>query len=197
MRIGLLGGSFNPIHNGHIALGTTMLSAMSLNEVWYLVSPQNPLKRHSTELIDENIRLKIVSAALEGYPHLVASDYEFRLKRPSYTWNTLQHLKSDYPSYKFILIIGGDNLEKFHKWAHSQDILDNYEIAVYPRNQSDIPDWAHEHKNITIVDVPLIDISSTQLREMMRQEKDITPYMPQKAYHELLTNQPKAYRNND
>ncbi|MBO5613841.1 MAG: nicotinate (nicotinamide) nucleotide adenylyltransferase [Prevotella sp.] len=134
MRIGLFGGSFNPIHNAHIALGTTMLSAMSLDEVWYLVSPRNPLKQHSTDLLDEEVRLHLTRLALEDYPRLRASDYEFHLPRPSYTWNTLQHLRQDYPQHEFVLIIGGDNYEKFHKWAHYQDILDNYEIAVYPRS---------------------------------------------------------------
>lgn len=185
MRIGIFGGSFNPIHNGHIALGTSMLSAMSLYEVWYLVSPQNPLKRTSAELIDETLRLRLVEAALDDHPHLVASDYEFHLQRPSYTWNTLNHLRKDYPQHQFVLIIGGDNLANFQRWAHHDDIIADYEIAVYPRSNSDIPEWVKSHDNIKVIDVPLIDISSTQLRQMIRSGEDVSPYMPRKVVSEV------------
>ncbi|MBQ9561162.1 MAG: nicotinate-nucleotide adenylyltransferase [Prevotella sp.] len=185
MRIGIFGGSFNPIHNGHIALGTSMLSAMSLYEVWYLVSPQNPLKRTSAELIDETLRLRLVEAALDDHPHLVASDYEFHLQRPSYTWNTLNHLRKDYPQHQFVLIIGGDNLANFLRWAHHDDIIADYEIAVYPRSNSDIPEWVKSHDNIKVIDVPLVDISSTQLRQMIRSGEDVSPYMPPKVVSEV------------
>lgn len=185
MRIGIFGGSFNPIHNGHIALGTTMLSAMSLYEVWYLVSPQNPLKRTSIDLIDENLRYHLVEVALTDHPHLVASDYEFSLQRPSYTWNTLQHLKVDYPQHDFVLIIGGDNLAKFHKWAHHDDILQNYEIAVYPRSDSSIPEWTTHYPNIHIIDVPMVNISSTQLRQMIKNNEDFSTFVPPQVASEV------------
>lgn len=184
MRIGLFGGSFNPIHNAHIALGTTMLSAMSLDEVWYMVSPQNPLK-NQTDLLDENIRLSLVSKALEDYPHLVPSDFEFSLQRPSYTWNTLLQLHKVYPMHKFVLIIGGDNLAKFHKWAHYKDLLLNYEIAVYPREGSSLPEWVMTTPNISIVDVPLLNISSTDIRNMIKKGEDITPFIPKKIVSEV------------
>lgn len=138
MRIGLFGGSFNPIHNGHVALGRKMLSAAALDEVWYMVSPQNPLKAASSDLAPEDVRLQLVQAALDDEPGLKASDYEFHLPRPSYTWSTLHHLQKDYPGAEFVLIIGGDNWECFDRWAHYEDILRNYEVVVYPRQGSEV-----------------------------------------------------------
>ena len=174
-----------------------MLSAMSLDEVWYLVSPRNPLKQHSTDLLDEEVRLHLTRLALEDYPRLRASDYEFHLPRPSYTWNTLQHLRQDYPQHEFVLIIGGDNYEKFHKWAHYQDILDNYEIAVYPRsNGDDNGNWNLNPSNLKpqtstlnsqlhIINVPLLPISSTMIRNKVRLGEDIRPYVPLKVALEV------------
>lgn len=208
MRIGIFGGSFNPIHNGHVALGRAMLSAVLLDEVWYMVSPRNPLKVQSSDLAPEEERFQITQAALSGEPGLVASDYEFHLPRPSYTWNTLQHLSQDYPAADFVLIIGGDNWDCFDKWAHYEDILKNYEVAVYPRkgmmtekvpkakSHSDVKTrsdtktsceadivtmtntvWG-EAKKVTFVDLPLMDVCSTQVREMIRSGNDISHLVP-------------------
>ena len=169
-----------------------MLKAMSLDEVWYLVSPQNPLKQNTT-LLDENIRLHLVQLALADHPHLIASDYEFHLPRPSYTWDTLQALKHDYPNDTFVLIIGQDNLERFDKWAHYEEILQNYQIAVYPRSEqgdqgaahSFAPSLLHSFTSISFIQMKKIDISSTEIREMIKEGKDITPYVPQKVAEEV------------
>ncbi len=177
MRIGIYGGSFNPIHNGHIILGKTMLEAMRLDEVWYMVSPQNPLKRDSGDLAPENDRLHLAKLALKGIPGLKASDYEFRLPRPSYTWNTLQCLEKDYPGIQFVLVIGGDNWACFDKWAHHDDILEKYEVAVFPREGADI-DRVNLPVNVTVVDVPLVNVTSTMLRKKIREGKDIRSYVP-------------------
>ena len=178
MRIGVFGGSFNPIHNGHIALGDSMLGAMSLDEVWYMVSPRNPLKGLSVELADEDVRLRWVEMALEGHPALMPSDYEFRLPRPSYTWNTLQHLRKDRPADEFVLIIGGDNISKFTRWANYRDILDGYAVAVYPRKGEVVPEWVGRVQNVTVTDMPLMDVSSTMIRAKVGRGEDISPYVP-------------------
>ncbi|MBQ0074855.1 MAG: nicotinate-nucleotide adenylyltransferase [Prevotella sp.] len=179
MRIGLFGGSFNPIHTGHITLGKTMLRVMCLDEVWYMVSPQNPWKV-SAELLDEQKRLTMVQTALEGEEGLRASDYEFHLPRPSYTWNTLQHLKQDLPDAEFVLIIGGDNWAQFDKWAHYEEILAQHEVAVFPREGAQI-DKTTLPDNVTVVDVPLVNVTSTQLREMIRRGEDIAAFVPEEV----------------
>lgn len=175
MKIGLFGGSFNPFHKGHLAIGREMLREVCLDEVWYMVSPQNPLK-HSEDLMDERFRYDMVSEALEGEKGLRAMDYEFALPRPSYTWNTLQCLHRDFPDDEFVLIMGGDNWENFHRWAHHDDILATHRIAVFPREGSAIPETLPP--NVMFVHVPLVNVTSTMLRAMLRHGEDISPFVP-------------------
>ena len=139
MNIGLFGGSFNPIHNGHVRLAKSLLQEAALDEVWFLVSPQNPFKQDQ-QLLDDDKRLQLVRLALKEEPQLMASDFEFHLPKPSYTWNTLQALEQEYPERKFTLLIGGDNWEAFDKWYRYEDILKRYPIIVYPREGSKVPD---------------------------------------------------------
>lgn len=179
MRIGLFGGSFNPIHNGHVILGKTMLKAMKLDEVWFVVSPQNPLKVNA-DLLEQEKRLMMVGKALEKEKALKASDYEFNLPKPSYTWNTLMNLKKDYPTDDFVLIIGGDNWTHFDKWAHHDDILREYEIAVFPR-ENEMIDKTALPENVTLVDVPLVNVTSTMLRAMIREGKNVEEYVPKEV----------------
>lgn len=185
-RVGLFGGSFNPIHNGHIAIGRTMLDALSLNEVWYMVSPENPWKRGADDLAPEEVRYATVKAALMGEGRLMASDYEFHLPKPSYTWNTLQHLERDYPDYQFVLIVGGDNWERFSGWAHAEEIAQRYEIAVFPRLGAELGEPSVRGGNIHIVNVPLIDITSTRIRQMLKNGEDVCELVP-KAILKMLT----------
>lgn len=175
MKIGLFGGSFNPIHNAHVKLASTICKEAGLDEVWFMVTPQNPLKRQEG-LMDEKDRLEMVRLALEKEPDLKASDYEFHLERPSYTWNTLQHLSKDYPENEFYIIIGGDNWDIFHHWAHHEEILRDYHIIVYPRKDSMI-DTATLPHSVSIFRMPEMDISSTMIRQMLRNGEDISPYV--------------------
>ena len=177
MNIGLFGGSFNPIHNGHVWLAEALLRETAIDEVWFMVSAQNPLKQNS-QLLDDSQRYRLVRLALEGHPRLQACDYEFHLPKPSYTWNTLQSLKKDFPQHVFTLLIGGDNWELFPKWYRYEDLLNEYPIVVYPRKDA-VVDFAPEaSSNVSFVKVPLIDISSTMIRERLRQGKSIRGLVP-------------------
>ena len=180
MRVGLFGGSFNPIHNAHIALASTICEQARLDEVWFMVSPQNPLKQ-AQDLLDENERYEMVKLALESQAKVLkASNYEFHLERPSYTWKTLRALKQDFPQHEFSLIIGGDNWVRFPRWAHSEEILANHHIYIYPREDSEI-DEATLPKNVHLIHTPKINITSTMLREMVRNGKDLSAFVPEKV----------------
>ncbi len=164
-RVGFFGGSFNPIHNGHIALARHLSDALGLDEVWFVVSPQNPLKRQD-ELLDDAARLLMVRAALEGEERLRPCGVELSLPRPSYTWRTLCHLRRTCPDCEFTLLIGGDNWANFAQWRNHEDIARNYRIAVYPRRGSAMPPVTE--RGVMAVDTPLIDISSTEVRRRIR-----------------------------
>lgn len=176
IRTGLFGGSFNPIHNGHIRLARHILMAAKLDEVWFMVSPQNPFKRQF-DLLDDAKRLELVELALGEEPRMKACDYEFRLPRPSYTWNTLQHLANDYPQRDFTLLVGGDNWANFSKWHHAGDIINECDIVVYPRSGSPV-DRKSLPPTVTVVETPLIDISSTEVRRRIRNGETIAGLVP-------------------
>jgi len=176
IKTGIYGGSFNPIHNGHIRLAKQLLRQAGLDEVWFVVSPQNPLKQHA-DLLDDHLRLEMVRRALEGMDGLVASDYEFHLPRPSYMWHTLQHLSVDYPERSFTLLIGGDNWERFGQWYEHDKILEHYPIAIYPRS-TNIIDESSLPPTVRLLHTKLIDISSTQIRERIRNGKGIRRLVP-------------------
>lgn len=177
-QIGVFGGSFNPIHTGHIHLARQILRKAHLDEVWFMVSPLNPFKKTSTDLLDDHLRLQMAEKALKDEKGLVASDYEFHLPKPSYTWSTLQHLTEDYPDFKFSLIIGADNWQVFDKWAKPDFILSHYNIIVYPRegyaiDRSAMPD------NVTLVDTELYPVSSTEIRQKVRNNESIDGLVPE------------------
>ena len=166
-KVGIFGGSFNPIPPGHIALAQAVLRQCGLDEVWLMVSPQNPLKRNDTDLLADDLRLEMAQKALEGVEGVVACDYEFHLPKPSYTWNTLQNLSKDYPDHRFTLLIGGDNWAHFQRWRHWKDILWHHDIIVYPRDAYP-----------GTIDVPLLPVSSTEIRERIRKGESIEGLVP-------------------
>lgn len=174
-RTGIFGGSFNPIHNGHLQLASQLRHAAQLDEVWLMVSPQNPLKQQADLMADE-LRLRWARMAVEHEPHIVASDYEFHLPRPSYTWNTLQALQCDFPERTFTLMIGGDNWHNFHQWYRADDILRQYPIVVYPRRGSDI---GPVPPGVSVVEATLMDISSTEIRRRLCQGESVSGLVPQ------------------
>jgi len=179
MKITLYFGSFNPINNGHLAIAHKVLKEKLSDELWLVVSPQNPLKDEEI-LWPEKDRLAMVKLAIEGSKGMKASDYEFHLPRPSYTYQTLLRLKQDFPQHTFNVLIGGDNLEAFDHWRDHQKILVEFGLIVYPRPGYENEELVH-HPNVTLLDAPLLDISSTEIRERLREKLSLIPLVPQKV----------------
>nr|WP_293565898.1 nicotinate (nicotinamide) nucleotide adenylyltransferase [Prevotella sp.] len=174
-KVGIFGGSFNPIHTGHIALAKSLCQQAGLDEVWLMVSPMNPFKKEATDLLTDKLRLEMAEQAIADEPKLKACDYEFHMPKPSYTWHTLQALSQDFPNVSFTLLIGGDNWTSFDKWFHHEDILSHYPIVVYPRKGCDI---GKVPSGVTIVETPLLNISSTEIRQRIKEGKSIHGMVP-------------------
>ena len=166
MQIGIYGGSFNPVHFGHVGLAKWVIENTDLDELWFLVSPNNPLKPAGL-LAPEDERLAAVQDAIKDIRGLVASDFEFSLPRPSYTANTLRALQQAFPQHAFTLLIGEDNLAIFDQWREYEYILHSFRIFVYPRKGAkvDCPSpFIHAPNIVFLKDAPYFDISSTQIR---------------------------------
>ncbi len=176
MKIGLFFGSFNPIHIGHLVISNYISEYSNLDELWLVVSPQNPLKNKKT-LLNEYDRFKMVELALCESEIIKPSDIEFRLPKPSYTIDTLTYLSEKYPSHKFILIMGTDNFDSFHKWKNSEIILENYQLLVYPRPGYSLGEYEN-HPNIKQIDAPLMEISSSFIRKAIKNNKNVQYFLP-------------------
>ena len=170
----LFGGTFDPLHNGHLAIAKSVLEQGLADEVWLLVTPCNPWKKDNN-LLDDQLRYDMVAQAVKDMEGIHASDFEFKLDKPSYTANTLRRISADYPDRKFILTIGADNWVKFHNWREADFIRSNYDIIVYPR-QGYEPDTLPD--GVTYLNCPLINISSTQIRQMVKDGTPINDYVP-------------------
>ena len=174
--VGIYGGSFNPIHNGHLALARQFIESMALDEVWFVVSPQNPFKV-GEPLLDDDKRLEMVRLALADETKMYATDVEFHLPRPSYMWNTLCQLSKDNPDCEFVLLIGGDNWTSFHRWYNADKLLRYYRIAVYPRRR-DVIDEATLPTNVHLLRASLLDISSTEIRKRLAKGLPVDHLVP-------------------
>lgn len=183
IKTGIYGGSFNPIHNGHIALARHLLQEAELDEIWFVVSPQNPFKVQQQLLADDK-RLRLVRQALAPYPQLVASDFEFSLPRPSYMWHTLQGMSAQWPDRELHLIIGADNWLCFDRWYHADDIRRTYPIIIYPRQGYNIT-AADLPQGVRLVNTPLYNVSSTEIRADIAAGRDISGKVPSTILSEV------------
>lgn len=177
MKIGLLFGSFNPIHTGHLLIANYMVEYTELDKIWFVVSPQNPFKVND-ELLDENLRLKMIEMAIADDNRFEACNIEFGMPKPNYTYLTLTTLAEKYPEHEFTPIIGGDNLQSFHLWKNYESILENYQLFVYRRAGFHENPLLANHKKISLYEVPLLNISSTYIRETLQAGKSIRYLVP-------------------
>ncbi len=179
-KIGIYSGSFNPIHHGHLMLANYLVEFSDLDELWFVVSPQNPLKKKE-DLMDDADRLEMVRLAIGDDPRMKASDIEFGLPQPSYTINTLRTLSERFPKDKFVFICGMDSLQGLPRWREYQAILEGYELLVFPRKGYDGGELLH-HPHVKVLETPVIEVSSTFIRNCMKEGKDVRHFMPEKAY---------------
>ncbi|CAL2102645.1 putative nicotinate-nucleotide adenylyltransferase [Tenacibaculum sp. 190130A14a] len=181
-KIGLYFGTFNPIHVGHLIIANHMVENSDLDEIWMVVTPHNPFKKKSS-LLDNHHRLEMVYLATENYDKIKPSDIEFKLPQPNYTINTLTHISEKFPDYNFSLIMGEDNLKGLHKWKNYEAILEDYQVYVYPRISEGIIETQFDnHLKITRVNAPIIEISSTIIRNGIKEEKNIQPLIDSRVW---------------
>ncbi len=183
--IGLFFGSFNPIHLGHVSLAKYLQKHTDLKGIWFVVSPQNPLKQND-ELLSDELRLELVKMAIKDEPSFDFCDVEFSLPKPNYTIDTLTKLSELYPNREFTLIIGADNLALFESWIGYDAIIANYQVMVYPREGFDLMYLQSKYPQVQVVDAPLYPISSTKIRELIEQEKDASQWLHPLVYKRLL-----------
>lgn len=183
MKTGLYFGSFNPIHNGHLIIANHVLHNTDIEAVWFVVSPQNPFKQNHS-LLNEYHRFHLVQTAIEGETRLMAVDIEFRLPRPSYTIDTLTYLEEKYPDHEFSIIMGSDSLENIEKWKNGNIILKRYKICIYER--LNYPVKQIPGSNIQALKAPLIEISASLIRKLIKEGKSIRYMVPDSVMNEII-----------
>ena len=179
-KVGIYSGSFNPIHHGHVMLANYLVEFSDLDELWFVVSPQNPLKQKAN-LLDDDERLKMVQLAVGDDPRFHVSDIEMHLPTPSYTINTLTALSDQHSDYQFVFICGMDSLQNLPRWLDYQKILDNYELLVFPREGYDGGELIN-HPSVTVLETPILEISSTFIRNCIKEGRDVRHFMPERAF---------------
>lgn len=177
MNIALFFGSFNPIHIGHMIIANMAAQTSDIDQVWFVLSPQNPFKQKST-LLKEQERLHLIHLAIDDNPKLRVTDIEFRLPKPSYTIDTLTHLKEKYPQHAFSLIMGSDNVEQVSEWKNGNLILANHKIIVYKRTE----EIKMMHTNVSYLDFALLDISATFIRQKIKDGLNMNYFLPEKVW---------------
>lgn len=181
-KIGLYFGTFNPIHIGHLILANHFAETTDLDEVWLVVTPQNPMKRKDS-ILDNHHRLELVYKATYDYPKLRPSDIEFGLPMPNYTINSLTHIEEKHPDKQFVLLMGEDNLVSFPKWKNYELILERYELYVYPRKTDrTIPKQFQNNPKINLIDAPQIELSSSAIRKAIKANQNIRPLLPPESW---------------
>lgn len=181
MKVGLYFGTFNPIHIGHMVIANFMVEFTEINQLWFVVSPQSPFKQKHSMLSDYQ-RLELVNLAIDDDLRFRASNVEFNLPKPSYTIDTLTYLSDQYPQHEFYILMGSDNLTHFHKWKNYEQIINHHHVIVYPRPGFDESNY-QKHERIQIAyDAPQMDISSTKIREAIREGKNMRHWLPAKAF---------------
>lgn len=177
MKVGLFFGTYNPVHVGHMVIANYMIEFTDLDQLWMIVTPQNPFKQKESMLKDYD-RLHLVKLAIGDDQNIKASDIEFGLPQPNYTSNTLAYLEEKYPDHEFVLIMGADNLRHFNKWKNSEYILQNHELYVYPRIDSEDGGELRDHEQVKMVDAPIMKVSSSFIRQAIHDGKSVMHYMP-------------------
>ncbi len=181
MTVALYFGSFNPIHVGHLIIAQALLNTQAVERVWLVVSPQNPFKDKKS-LLPQADRLQLCELAVADHPQIQPSNVEFMLPQPSYTIDTLTHLAARYPSYRFSLLMGEDNLRSLHRWKNYRAILEHYPIYLYPRRAREgeeaTADDVASHPNVQRIAAPLLDISATEIRQMVKAGRSIRYCVP-------------------
>lgn len=180
MQIGLFFGSFNPIHTGHLIIASSIADLTELDQVWFVVSPLSPFKDKAS-LLNEYDRLHLVKLAIEEDGRFRSSSVEFKLPRPSYTIDTLIHLREKFPTHHFSVITGSDNLQSLNDWKDASRLLREYTFYVYPRKPFENP--YPDNPAIRVVDFPLLDISSTYIRELIEAGKSPRYFLPEPVFH--------------
>ena len=187
MKIGIFGGTFNPIHIGHAIIANFIAQNSCLDAIWFMVAPQNPLKTEACGASDLD-RIKMVEMVAHKIDKVTTSAFEFALPRPSYTYNTLTELQKRFPNDEFHLIIGGDNWQNFNKWHNHHEIVSQFNIMVYPRHGFEVVIPEEYSQNVKLIDAPIIELSSTDIRAALKEQRNMNFFLSSEVYEYILEN---------